>query len=220
MSYNELMEHTITSIVQNKRSEHKVNIYLNDEYWLKLDKNKLLEFQLSKGKLLSPEEKSQIEQEATSEKLLDKVLRFISVRPRSVYEVRTYLKLKRQMDDSEINQVVDMLISKNYLSDGKFAEWFVSNRLGSGFHGKNKIKAELIKKGVPSEIINEVLKLQTASEEYQESEDEKIREFIKKALRTIDLSDKQKAKQKIYLRLLARGYEYEKVKKLTNEILS
>jgi regulatory protein len=214
------MEYTITSIVQNKRSEDKVNIYLNDEYWLKLDKNKLLEFQLSKGKLLSHEEKSQIEQEATREKLLDKVLRFISVRPRSVYEVRTYLKLKRQMEDSEIDQVVDMLTSKNYLSDRNFAEWFVTNRLESGLHGKVKIKAELMKKGVSREIINEVLKSQTSSDEYQENEEDKIREFVKKALKTIDLSDKQKARQKIYSRLLARGFEYEKVKRLVSEILS
>jgi|SRR5690606_17169529 len=210
----------ITKIEQAKKNESRVNIYLDNEFWIGLDKNELLKFNLFKGKEISEDERLEIEKSSTFTKLVDKVLRYINIRPRSIKELKDYLK-RKDTDDESIENVIKYAEDKGYISDLKFAEWYAKNRFSFGKHGVNKIKAELIKKGVKQNIINNVLSSETyKSEEFIDEQLDNIKEYAKKALKSIKHKDKFDLKQKLIKRLLSRGYEYSQIKKVIEELLA
>ncbi len=202
----------ITQISQAKKRESRVNVYLDGQFWIGLDKNDLIKFQLLKDKELQENEKILIEKEARNHKLIDKVMNYMMIRPRSVKEIRDYLKLKNQIDSEETEKIIAELEQKNLLSDLDFAKWYTDNRLASGFHGPNKIRSELLKKGVSNTIIKSVLDEKQVNTE--EDQQEKIKEYIKKVSKSIKAKDKYEFKNKLIQRLMSRGYGYDQVKKI------
>ena len=48
-------------------------------------------------------------------------LRYLTVRMRSEYEMRQYLR-RKQVSDEEANEIIDYLYSYHYLDDRQFAE--------------------------------------------------------------------------------------------------
>lgn len=205
----------ITSIVQQKRNVENVNIFLDNTYWISLSKSQLVEHGLFKGIEVTDETKLFLEAESQTNKIMEKVLNFISVRPRSEMEVRTYLMQKRSLDKEEVLRVITILKTKKYIDDNYFTNWFVENRLNSSkAHGINKIKAELLKKGIASKIITEVFQTKTTSPEQEELQQQKLLKLVEKYKKTIKAESEYELKSKLIQRLVARGYQYEQSKEL------
>jgi regulatory protein len=219
IGYNKFMTYTITSIAQAKKRETRVNLELDGQFWVGMDKNDLLRFNLFKGKEISDDDKKIIEKAVGDSKLLEKVINYINVRPRSTKEVRDYLVLKRGIDKEEANAILNKLEEKGYLSDENFANWYIENRLNFGVHGENKIRSELFKKGVSKSIIESVLSKLLKTNEGQADQQEKIKEFITKNIKTIKYSDKNQLKQKLIQRLASRGFSYSDIIKAIKEQL-
>ena len=148
---------TITSITQAVKKEENVNIFLNEQFWININKNELLELQLFKGKNISLEEKELLEKRAKLNKVKEKVINLISIRPRSRYELEQYLINKIKAEKEEAISIIEKLIVDKYQSDEEFADWYVRNRVSFGYHGVNKIRAELLKKRIDKAIIKQVL---------------------------------------------------------------
>ena len=83
-------------------------------------------------------------------------LNYIQVRMRSIKEMKDYLK-RKNISNTLIDNTIDKLIKSGYLNDFTFAKAFVNDKLLITNNGPLKIKNELIKLGVSSDIINEVL---------------------------------------------------------------
>lgn len=204
----------ITSIQQAKKHEERVNIYLDDEFWVGLDKNQLIKFNLFKGKEITSIEKKIIEEDSVFYKLVEKVINLTLIRSRSKYEVHQYLTLKKGYDNLMSEKVINYLEDKNILSDEAFAKWYINNRMSYGFHGKNKIHAELLKKGVPKSIINQYLK------DIEVDNSEKIIKLYEKIKNQVKGKTSIEKKNKIYKRIISRGYGYDEVNKALKDLLS
>ncbi|MBR0430957.1 RecX family transcriptional regulator [Candidatus Saccharibacteria bacterium] len=63
------------------------------------------------------------------------------------------------------NKIVSCLCEKGYLNDERFAEWYVENRFTNKGISKKRLKMELMKKGISSEIIEKVLDVRNDEEE-------------------------------------------------------
>ncbi len=207
------MIYKITSISQAKKRETRVNLELDEKFWLGMDKNDLLRFNLFKGKEITGEEKKIIEKEVSDNKLLEKVINYINVRPRSIKEVQNYLVLKRQIDLVEADEMIKKLEQKGYLSDEAFANWYIDTRLNFGIHGENKIRSELFKKGVNKSIIESVLTSKIKTDEGKAEQIEKIKEFIQKTSKSIKAKNDFELKQKLIQRLASRGFSYNDITK-------
>ena len=88
-----------------------------------------------------------------------KALRFLAAREHSVQELRRKLgrgRTRGGADDATIETVLETLQRDGYLSDSRFAEAFVRSRTGRG-QGPAKIRAGLIERGVPRELVDGVL---------------------------------------------------------------
>src|SRR5436190_1338525 len=125
---------TITQIQQAKKNEERVNIFLDDRFWVGLTKDELISFELFKGKIITKEEKIEIEKSSSLTKVMYKAVNCVQIRPRSEMEMEQYL-YRKQIDKETSGQDIQKLKDKKLLSDEQFALWLVEQRLHSGRYG-------------------------------------------------------------------------------------
>ncbi len=207
----------ITKIEQAKKRESRVNIFLDEEFWIGLDKNDLLLLGLFKGKEISPEEKKEVEKAAGFNKVLEKAINYTIVRPRSEKEMREYLLYRRNLLQEDALRMIQVLKEKGFLDDEKFTEWYIQNRMDFGAHGENKIYSELLSKGISSSRAREVLK-RFINEESKPEILEKINAFVKKSLPGIKADSDFERRQKLTQKLLSRGFKYSDISKVLKDI--
>lgn len=203
---------TITSITQTKSFEDRVTLHLDGEYWLTLNKNQLIDFGLYKGYEIDDELKLKLEQASQINKVLDKAIGYLTIRPRSVREIRDYLK-KKEVDSVLIEQTINILINKKFLSDLEFAKWYAKARFSQKKYGINKIKADLAQKGVSKDIVREAL-----GETDQDDNFENLIELAKKFIPKIKAKDQVELRQKLIQRLASRGFLFEEITKALKEL--
>ena len=192
----------ITNLKQGVKNPNRVNVFVEGKYEFSLDIAQVVDFKLKVGKLILPEELEEYKKASEFGKLYQRTLEWALVRPRSVRETRDYLqrKLRTKFSQEEVfelsKQIIERLTSRGYLSDQKFAEWYVENRFVKKGVSLKRLKMELLKKGVDKNIIDEVL---DASERDDESEILKI--IAKKRAKYTD--------EKLIQYLCRQGFPYE-----------
>lgn len=137
--------------------------------------------------------------------LFNKVLRYISIRPRSEKEISSYIKEKlyKKKSPEEIEgatlKIIKTLVDLNLINDENFARSFIEWRLiSSNPKGFRIIKSELFVKGVNKDLVEELLE----DAEYKDMEKEAVKRVISKKSK----SYKDKRVLKNYL--LSRGFSY------------
>lgn len=88
--------------------------------------------------------------------VLDAAAAFLAVRPRSVEETRRRLQ-HLGYPASLCDEVVERLASLGYLDDRAFAQAWVESRDRARPRGSTALRRELQRKGVPDDIVREVL---------------------------------------------------------------
>ena len=83
-------------------------------------------------------------------------INYISIRMRSINEMRQYLKRKK-VSDNLIDTTIDKLIKDGYLNDFNFAKAYINDELLLTNKGLLKIKQELLRHNISEEIVNEVI---------------------------------------------------------------
>ncbi|MEE0547828.1 MAG: regulatory protein RecX [Peptococcaceae bacterium] len=83
-------------------------------------------------------------------------LRYLTVRMRSEYEMRQYLR-RKQVSDEEANEIIDYLYSYHYLDDRQFAESYIRDKLRFNPCGRLKLIMALKDKGIDAFIIEDAL---------------------------------------------------------------
>lgn len=101
-------------------------------------------------------------------------MRSLVSRARLSSEIRSDL-LRREYSEPEIEDVLSFLLRHRLLNDEKTIQSLIESKSGRGSMGKGKIHAELMRRGVPDEVIESALESRT---------DEVELEAIRKALQT------------------------------------
>ena len=137
--------------------------------------------------------------EGEYQKLLNVSFRFISYRPRSEKEIRDFLTKKintwKIFGPGLVDKVVERLGQLGYVDDVKFAQWWVGQRQGRKPKGIPLIKGELLRHGVPRDIIEQVLSSQIEDQEVL------AKKAIELKIRTV------KARDKLMAFLMRRGFD-------------
>ncbi len=147
--------------------------------------------------------------EEEKDKPLKYAFRLLSIRLRSNKELKE--RLKRKFPDEEIEKTMDKLKKWGYINDKEFANAWIKDRLKNNPKGKFLLIRELQKKGIESEIIENVLQKLYPSEKEKELA-EKI--ALKKWDKDRKIEEK-KRKERLYRYLLSRGFPIN----LVNDIL-
>ncbi|MDD5495723.1 MAG: regulatory protein RecX [Candidatus Omnitrophica bacterium] len=134
-------------------------------------------------------------------------------RPRSEFEIRQRLKLKGY-DPETIDEVITGLVRLGEIDDAKFAKFWVDSRMRLNPAGDVVLRHELKEKGVSAPIIDSTLEARKAAYDDREVALNMAREKFER-LRKLD---KRKATKRLYDFLIRRGFEFDIVRSVVEEV--
>jgi len=135
-------------------------------------------------------------------------------RPRSVYEIRNRLKLKGYADPL-IEDIVASLERTGDLNDEKFAKIWVESRMHTNPAGDVVLKYELKEKGISDSAIEAALNEKAGKyDEY-----ELALSMAKDRFERFKKLDRRKATKRIYDYLLRRGFKYDNIRRVVENIV-
>ena len=140
----------------------------------------------------------------------NKALRLLEYRSHSEREMRD--KLKRVgFGHEEIERVLEFLREYNFINDREFAEKYARNLKNIKRMGKHRIKAELMKKGIASELIDDAI----SGIDWEE--EDILTPMVRKKL---DGDFERKSIDRCVRYFLYKGYSYDEIKIAIDRIQS
>lgn len=191
----------ITAIKAQVRNPERVSLHVDGKYAFSLTQSQLLEQKVFVGKEINQAELNELKHESDYGKLLERVIHYVMIRPRSVREVHHYLWRKKADPDAS-EHIIAYLHSRGYLNDASFAGSWVRTRQLTKPISKRRLRAELQQKGVTDELIGQALR------EAGYDDTEALREIIAKKRRQPRYQDEQKLMQY----LARQGFSYDDIK--------
>jgi regulatory protein len=147
------------------------------------------------------------------QQLLNAVFRLLSIRPRSIKEIRDYLiKKTEHTHEDTVDRVIIRLTELGYADDLKFAQWLISQRQGHKPKGNRFVENELKTKGVAPEIITQVIE-----DETEISQKDLARTAVAKKLTLWSKLPVLERKNKIYGFLGRQGFDSDTIRTVIDE---
>lgn len=143
----------ISKVSPAVKTAGRYNIYVDGKYSFSLDELQLVQNGLHSGLEISEAQLEQLKSESDFGKNYIRAVDLISRRLRSEREIRDYA-FRKQWTKSNTERVVERLKARGYLNDRRFAELFFSSRHQSGRYSLKRIRLDLVKKGISSDIID------------------------------------------------------------------
>lgn len=196
----------ITSITGQKNKK-RLNIYLDGKFGFGIDLENFVVMGLKVGQELNEEKIGNIVKKAEFQKTLDKLLRFVTLRPRSEKEIKDYFKRKK-VHESIHKDLFKRLNHLDLVNDKKFSEWWVEQRNSFKPRSKRVLTGELRLKGIDKDLIDETL----ANTKIDELKIAK-KELEKKDYKWKNLNPHKKKQKKIEF-LLRKGFDWKVIEKV------
>jgi regulatory protein len=156
------------------------------------------------------------------EKLLSAAFRFVSYRPRSEREIRDFLERKlktwRVAGHVSVTKALNRLREYGHVDDRKFAEWWVSQRSVFRPKGARALRGELYRKGVPRDVVEDVLSGSSANAELFDEVASARKVIEKKLIRWVQIPIIEQ-KKKVYTFLAQRGFSSDTIEKIIDELV-
>lgn len=190
----------ITAIKPQVKRTDRVSVFIDGKYKFSLSSIELSNLGLHIGQELSDSELTRLDNESKASLAKNNSLRFLSYRPRSAWEMESYLKRKKY-DQMTIDKTMKFLEEKKFIDDQQFAKQWVENRLLLKQVSIRQLRQELTIKKVDREIIDSVIQDQNIDEVSV------LVQLIDKKRQQSKYSDDLKLMQY----LSRRGYSYEKI---------
>ena len=200
-------ELTITDIKQGLKNPNRANIFVNGKFSFSLDISQIIDLKVKIGQTLSEDRLTELKKASEFGKLYQRTLEWVLLRPRSLKETKDYLRRKifeKKLDSSYADTILDRLLEKGYLSDEKFAEYYIENRFVKKGISKKRLTLELYKKGVAKDIVEAAL---AGSE----------RSDLEEAKKIVAKKRKKYDDEKLIAYLVRQGFSYDLAKTLVNE---
>jgi regulatory protein len=207
-----LQKQTITDCRVNKKRKDRYSVFLNGEFAFSIGEITYHLFPIIKGETLTPKQIEIILRHEEFEKAREQVLRLLSRRMRSEYELVVYLK-RNKFDSATRRRVIAYCNEHGYLDDLEYARIFIRDKQNLNRYGFNKIRYLLAKRGISREIIESLADSQDRDEEF------KIGLNLAQK-RLTQIKDKIRIKEKLYRYLWQRGFDSSTIKKVLSKILS
>ncbi|NIM47102.1 MAG: hypothetical protein GTN40_03020 [Candidatus Aenigmarchaeota archaeon] len=198
--------------IKKQEKRNRYNIFIDKKYSFSLSDLELSLSGLSIGDEVTEKRIEKLKKESSEGKAKDKALRLLSFRPRSEKEIEKRL-VEKGFGEKTIIETKKKLKTLNLLGDLEFAKSWIKNRITLRPTGKRRLFLELKEKGVKEEIIEKALEILDPDQEFKLA----LKEAQKKKERLKGLS-KLELKQKITSFLARRGFSWEVIKKVFEEL--
>lgn len=146
----------VTAIKQQEKLKGRYSIFVDEKYAFSLSDTALLDAKLFTGQELTEQELKEYKELSADDKIYGLVLRYLAIRPRSKWEIETYLQRKHSPPPLQ-EKILNKLSINGFINDEAFAQsWIESRRLLKPI-SRRRLQLELRQKHVADEIIDEVL---------------------------------------------------------------
>ena len=189
----------ITALNWGKGRGKKASVLLDDKPALNLEPEVVLKEGLAVGQELSASRMAALTRASRQQECYNAALHYLDYRPRSDQEMRQRLH-QRGFDKDSIQAALSRLKEQGLLDDGDFARFWKDNRQSFSPRSQWLIGLELKQKGVPKEVIEQVVNtIDDAENAY--------RVAVSKASRLADC-DYQNFRRRLGDHLKRRGFSY------------
>lgn len=199
----------ITKITSQK-DKNRVNVYLDGKFGFGVDLENFLKLKLKVGGELSSNEIETIRAKSEYSKILERLLRYSSLRPRSEHEINFWFKRKDVAEDVRV-LLKNKLMKLGLLNDEAFASWWVSQRQQFRPKAIRVLNQELKIKGISDEIRKHTL------ENIKVDERKIASDLLKKRAYKWENLDKKTARVKIAAYLARKGFTWSIIKSAIDE---
>lgn len=146
-----------------------------------------------------------VDEERSRERTMNRAVRLLAAKPRSVGELRGRLLEKSWTNGEIVDAVLEKLYEYKYLDDEQFARDLAVSKLRQKPQGKRRLKQALSQKKLDREIVDQAIT--SAFEKLPETE--LIDLAIEKWLRLRGRPQTRDDLKKFYDHLLRRGFGYD-----------
>lgn len=193
------------------KSRDKVKLILSDNTSYRISESTLAKYLLFQGKEIDKDHLLELIEDDLQGDIISASIELISRRPRSIYEIKTYIrnKYKDQLLPDFETKIISYLIEKGYLDDDAFCKWWIDNRNSFRPKSSMELNKELSDHGIDPDTIRASLN------KYYDSDIEKelLRSLLKKKFNLENISNLPiKEKQRIISYFLRKGYNYDLIK--------
>ena len=202
----------ITKIETQKKNIDRVNIYINYEYAFPCSAELVYIHKLKINEEVDVDELKELVDEDNFLKCKNTALKIIERTYKT--EKQIYDKLiEKEYEETHVQRVIEFLKSYNFINDEEYVRLYINDKIKS--QGRNKIKYDLIKKGISEHIIED--KLGSTDKDLGEAAalnlaEKKYRSLVKSE------SDKRKLYKKLSEFMLRKGYSWGEVKSVLNNL--
>lgn len=191
----------ITEIQPQKKRADQGSIFVDNKYSFSLPLIEISKIGLRVGQEIDGALLKKLKESSQSSKALASSLRLLSYRPRSEWEIDSYLN-RKGYSTPQVQKTISWLRANKYIDDEKFAKTWANNRLEINNASLVQIKSELRAKRVDRQTINEVI------DDLNVDEVSLIKKIIDKKRSSSRYKDDLKLKQY----LSRKGFSYDKIK--------
>ena len=203
------MSNKITGLKAGKGREKRVSVFLDDKPAFSLLAEVALKEGLKVGQELTESRLEALTDIDRCQRCLNAALRLLGYRPRSEAEIRQRL-LKRGFDGGAAEKALARLKEQGLIDDAAFARFWKDNRESFSPRSRRLTGLELRRKGLPGDVIDEVVR------EIDES-DSAYRAALGKARRLL-LTDYRLFRRRLGAHLGRRGFGYEIIEETVTRI--
>lgn len=197
--------------IEEQKNKKRVNIFVDNAFFCGLNKETAILFRLKENSEIDENTLKNAIFESEVKSAFEKAIDYISSRIHTKKELFDKL-FKKGFEKKVIDSAIFKLEEYNYVNDELFAKTFVQENYK---YSKKMLENKLKQKGVSSEIISNVLELNT-----DEKEEELCEKQLKKLLKSKNKNDFSKEElQKIYMLLFRKGFEFDLIKKVCRKVL-
>lgn len=201
----------ITSI-EPQKNKNRVNVYVDNLFSIGIEDELRYKYKLEVDMEVDDNFIKDVLKAEEQNKVTSHALNLLSYRQRSEKEI--YLALKRKgFEENYIRYSINYCMENNYLNDKDFAISFINDKLNLNKLGPERIRYELILKGISKDIIDDLLIIDF-DEQYKTA-----MELAQKKLPSYRKDDSNAIYRKLSSFLQRKGYSYDVISKVMRQVL-
>ena len=189
----------ITDITPQKHNKNRVSVFVDGEYSFSLDDTDMVRLKVKIGNEITEDEIEIFNKECNLSKAKNRIMQLINRKAATKKMIADDL-YKHGFDKEIIDIALDEFERLGYIDDELFAIEYAKAAYSFKRHGKVRIISDLVYKGVPRDIAQNVI------DDLDTDERESITEIMTERFSNADFSD-YKEKQRVVRYFASRGFK-------------
>lgn len=206
---------TVTRLTAQEKNADRVSVYLDGAFAFGVHQDLVLEYGLHRGRVLDVDEQQAIADADARLGARSTALAYLSYRARSRREVAGKLA-ERGTPGAVAEETLAWLEERGYLDDAAYAEQYAQSRSRAHGYGPERVRMELLRRGVDRETAEAAVRGAFEAEETLETARTHAHKRWPALLRE---PDARKRRRKLFDFLVRRGFSFDVAGRVVAEVV-